>query len=94
MSVALTPFHSDDAGTLYTSASVRSTRSFGYSYPEIVDWGVSATQLTLDVQAKFNALYNPTGSIQARSRSSKRGIPAATSNAADLQWVVNIRIDK
>ena len=94
-SAALTPFHSDNAGSFYTSATARSTRSFGYSYPDIVDWGVTTAQLSSDVRAKFNALYNPTGSIRARSTSSDGGnVTTVTSNGAGHQWMVNIRVDK
>lgn len=95
MSAALTPFHASDGGTLYTSATVRSTRPFGYSYPEIVDWGVTTAQLSSDVRAKFNALYNPTGSISARATSSEsQNTTDMTSNGASHQWMVNIRVDK
>ena len=92
---ALTPFHSDDAGTLYTSETARYTRTFGYSYPEIVDWNVNSSQLSSNVRAKFNALYNPTGGITKRSSPNKRAKAAVQfPNAADYQWFVNVRVDK
>lgn len=71
--VALTPSHSDSIGGLYTSYSARYTWSFGYTYPEIVDWDISATDLTSNVRAKFNALYgsNPSTNIKARASSTK-----------------------
>jgi tyrosinase len=91
----LTPFRADDSGTFYTSVTARSTRPFGYSYPEIVDWGVSESQLTSEVRRRVNALYNPTGSIAARSTTLKRSNTTdVTSNAADHQWLVNIRVDR
>lgn len=94
-SAALTPFHSDNAGTFYTSATARSTRSFGYSYPDLVDWGVTTAQLSSSVRTKFNDLYNPTGSIQARSSSAKGdNVTTVTSNGAGHQWMINIRVDK
>ena len=65
--VALTPFHAADNSTLYTSATARSTRSFGYTYPEVTDWNVTADQLSSNTRANLNKLYNPAGSIATRS---------------------------
>lgn len=91
----LTPFHSDDAGALHTSVTARSTRSFGYTYPEIVDWGVNATQLTANVKARLNALYNPSSSVERRSSTSSRGNGARRfPNGRNRQWFINIRVDK
>ena len=87
--IALTPFHAGDGKTMYTSATAQSTRPFGYSYPEVVDWGVSVNQLSSNVRANVNALYNPTGSISTRSKAN-----TLTPNAANHQWFVNIRVDK
>lgn len=93
--VALTPFRFDDSGTLHTSETARDTRDFGYTYPEIIDWGINATQLSSDVRGKLNALYNPSGSISVRSSKRKRGNAAILSpNGADHQWFVNIRVDR
>lgn len=99
---ALTPFHSDDVGTLYTSATARSTRTFGYTYPEVVDWNVTATQLSSNVRANVNNLYNPTNSIsKIKARSLKPGYSNTnhkhtnTINAAtDYQYFINIRVNK
>lgn len=99
----LTPFHSDDAGALHTSVTARSTRSFGYTYPEIVDWGVNATQLTANVKARLNALYNPSSSVERRSTMSSRGSNRGSNrgngarrfpNGRNRQWFINIRVDK
>ena len=91
---ALTPFHSDDDGTLYTSETARSTRTFGYTYPEIIDWNVNSSQLALNVRTQLNALYNPIGNL-TRSPLKKRGkVAAKYPNSADHQWFVNIRVDK
>ena len=56
----MTPFHSDGSGELYTSLSARYTKSFGYSYPETIDWNVSPNDLSSAVKAKVNTLYGPT----------------------------------
>lgn len=91
----LTPFHSDSVGTLYTSATVRSTRPFGYAYPEVVDWGFNASQLSSNARTALNKLYNPTGSISTRSLFSKRDNPTAPyMNATEYQYYVNIRVPK
>lgn len=65
----LTPFHYDKNGTFYTSNTARYTRHFGYTYPEIIDWGVNSTQLSSNVRRNLNKLYNPSGSISSRSLS-------------------------
>jgi tyrosinase len=57
--VALAPFHSDNFSTFYTSDTARSTRPFGYTYPELVDWNINSTELAAGVRASVNALYNP-----------------------------------
>lgn len=91
----LTPFHSDSAGTLYTSATVQSTRPFGYTYPEVVDWGVNASQLSSNTRTALNKLYNPTGSISIRSLFDKRdNLTAPYTNVTEHQYYVNIRVPK
>ncbi|MCJ1464037.1 hypothetical protein MMC07_002647 [Pseudocyphellaria aurata] len=91
----LTPFHSDHAGTLYTSKTARSTRTFGYTYPEVIDWNVNASQLAVNARTQLNALYNPFGNISLPSPIKKRGKAAAQyPNAADRQWFVNIQVDQ
>lgn len=89
---ALTPFHSDRSDTLYTSATARSISSFGYSYPEIQDWGVNASQLSANVRKAINALYNPASSIAKRD--SKSGTAVSSPNSMDYQWFVNIGVDR
>ena len=66
----LTLFYSnDDNGTFFTSASARYLRYFGYTYPETIDWNVTTTQLSLNVRRILNSLYNPAGTLSARSLS-------------------------
>jgi tyrosinase len=54
----LAPFHSDNGTTLWTSDGVRNTSTFSYTYPELVDWNVSAAELTSNVRLAVNKLYN------------------------------------
>lgn len=63
VSLALTPFHKDGAGNFWTPNEVRSTRAFGYAYPEVIDWNTNATALSNSVRANVNALLNPTGGL-------------------------------
>ncbi|KAI4202482.1 MAG: hypothetical protein LQ350_002565 [Teloschistes chrysophthalmus] len=91
----LTPFHSDDSGNFWTSSKVWSTKTFGYAYPEIIDWGVNRSQLTTNVKARLNALYNPTGSIPQRSVSTDGSSSLTlTPNSMNVQWFANIRINR
>ncbi|EWC44962.1 hypothetical protein DRE_01021 [Drechslerella stenobrocha 248] len=65
----LTPFRKS-ANSFYTSANVASTKQFGYSYAEIVDWDVPASTSPQEqanrVMAAVNRIYGqdtPTGTI-------------------------------
>ncbi|KAF3481610.1 tyrosinase [Arthroderma uncinatum] len=67
----LYPFHAND-NTYYTANSARYTRTFGYTYPEIEDWGVSKQQLQANVRRNVNALYNPTNRVDSSNNVAKR----------------------
>ena len=56
---ALTPFHADDSNGFHTSNTTRSTRAFGYTYPELLDWNMNTSVLTFDVKGHVNTLYGP-----------------------------------
>ncbi|KAL8958388.1 MAG: hypothetical protein Q9193_004543 [Seirophora villosa] len=89
----LSPFHSDNSGRLWTSATAWTTRTFGYTYPEIVDWGVDSSQLTSNVKARLNALYNPSGSTLQRATSTSASNSLQLSpNSMNAQWFANIRV--
>lgn len=65
--LALYPFRASDyEDDFWTSASVRSTATFGYTYPEIVDWDVDQQTLQNNVRAAVNNLYNPPPSREAK----------------------------
>jgi tyrosinase len=55
----LLPFHANAEGTFWTSKGVRSTRTFGYTYPELVDWNRTPEELASSVRSIVNRLYNP-----------------------------------
>ncbi|KAI9775145.1 MAG: hypothetical protein M1839_001396 [Geoglossum umbratile] len=54
----LTPFHSDSGGKFWTSDMSRSTKTFGYAYPETVDWGLTSQQYLTNVRNTVTRLYS------------------------------------
>ncbi len=87
----LTPFHASTNGTFWTSAAVRDTRIFGYTYPETADNNAScATQAV-------NCLYG-----NSAGRPANQTIPASKSGSAKrdglqqpglyYEWITNIRV--
>ncbi len=105
----LTPFHSDAGTALYTSVNARSTRSFGYTVPEVRDWGLTPAQITANTLGAVKALYDPNNQFTPRGLSaSKRQAGSSNPNVAitvpaglqkgssrsSREWYANIRIDK
>lgn len=92
---ALTPFHSDTSGDLYTSLTARSTHSFGYTYPEIIDWGISPSQLAINARTALNQLYNPGGSLSRRRSFNTSSSTTTTTPASPInhQYFVNIKVN-
>ncbi|EXJ57078.1 hypothetical protein A1O7_07422 [Cladophialophora yegresii CBS 114405] len=78
---ALAPFHSDDGSTMFTSHDVRSTATFGYSYPELPDWELNPDQLAAHVRAIVNSLYGPSTNSTVRRASEE--IKSRSTNIAD-----------
>ena len=80
---ALEPFFSDIQRDYWTSASVRSTQSFGYTYPELIgNANISA------VKAAINQLYSSSAGSSGLSkraanghRTHERDVPNALSNS-------------
>ncbi|PGH28693.1 hypothetical protein GX50_08562 [[Emmonsia] crescens] len=56
----LAPFR-DANNEFYNAETSRSLRPFGYTYPEIKDWGVTPAQLSRNVRMAVNQLYNRPG---------------------------------
>jgi tyrosinase len=91
----LYPFKKDGQGNIHTSVSARDTKSFGYSYPEVVDWGVSSQQLASSVRRSFKKLYNPSGTLDNQ----KRGLLSLFMRRADngterRDWFVNVKVNR
>jgi hypothetical protein len=78
----LYPFFTDDGKTPWTSNSARYTSTFGYSYPEVRDWIGTPSELSANVSAAVNRLYNPSGALgtwtagEARTPGSRLSSPA------------------
>jgi tyrosinase len=70
VNTALTPFHSDAGTGLYTSVTARSTRSFGYTVPEVRDWGLTPAQVSANTRAAVKQLYDPNNQFTPRGASS------------------------
>ncbi|KAF3911202.1 Tyrosinase [Arthrobotrys entomopaga] len=70
----LSPFHKSE-GAYYTSDDVKSTKTFGYVYPETVDWDKPADQFTTWVVGKVNDLYgagSPAGILTSVTSATKK----------------------
>ncbi|KAI9650419.1 hypothetical protein NHQ30_000433 [Ciborinia camelliae] len=61
VSTPLKPF-AITSSTFFTSITARSLSQFGYSYPEIMDWNMTAAQMTSYVTGIVNQKYNADGS--------------------------------
>ena len=78
-------------GTLYTSETARYTRTFGYAYPEVVDWNlISPSDLSANVRAELNKLYNPSSSAAAGK--ARRTVAAGANTMMGYEYFVNIRV--
>jgi len=77
-------------GSYLTSRAVASTRSFGYTYPEIRDWALEGADLARAVRNEVNRLYSG-GSPAASSR---RPEPFnSKQNASPLQVLRDYSLD-
>src|ERR1700742_3495378 len=56
---------------MFDSDDVRSTKTFGYSYPELRDWEMSPDQLAANVRAAVNSLYGPSSHSTVGQHTSK-----------------------
>lgn len=83
----LTPFYTGDRTTPWTSLGARYTKAFGYSYPEVQDWlPRTPAQLSANVTARVNQLYNPNGILTRRSSSMR------TKRATEKVWTVEVNV--
>lgn len=67
---------------MYTSDDVRGTLIFGYTYPELVDWNISAADLASNIRTEINLMYNPNSiSTNTSSAAVGRRLPRAADTA-------------
>ena len=91
----LYPFRRDNGGKFHTSISARDTRTFGYSYPEVVDWTAQGEKLVRNTRRAFKKLYDPTGVLDNQKRSLLNMLTRRGDNSIDREdWFVNIQVDR
>lgn len=103
---SLLPFHSDNGTRFWTSNGVRSTRTFGYAYRDVMDWNTTQSTLASDVRANINRLYDPavsTGKLRryySASITEPSGAHPASlhmtsttrSNKFKRQWTITVQV--
>ncbi|ESZ89927.1 hypothetical protein SBOR_9689 [Sclerotinia borealis F-4128] len=95
----LTPFYQADGETPWTSDAARYTSTFGYSYASVPDALITnATELSANVTATVNALYNPrgifTGSKETRDEKREWSVAIqALSTALGERFTVRLYIE-
>lgn len=105
---ALTPFRANEMGDMWTPRTIRDTATFGYTYPEVVDWVVLPSDMKTTVQRSINALYSP--SVSSRNYTSqslrKRRLEVAQAlsnvdsetalqlgcNNVNIEWTIRISL--
>jgi len=68
----LSSFSTGDKTTPWTSTAAPYVKTFGYSYPDVKDWLMTPAQLSANVTATVNQLYNLDGALSKRSKKSMR----------------------
>lgn len=92
---ALYPFRTDNEGRFHTSDTARDTRSFAYSYPEVVDWTSNGEQLARNVKRAFKKLYDPTGVLDNQKRGLFSFLPRREDNSTSKEdWFINIQVNR
>ncbi|QSZ35560.1 hypothetical protein DSL72_008430 [Monilinia vaccinii-corymbosi] len=90
------------SSTLFTSNSCRSMAQFGYSYPEIMDWNMTAAQMQSYVTGKVNTLYNADGlnskikkrNFGSRETSSGPQYEGSNTNKTLREWTAALSVSK
>jgi tyrosinase len=82
----LAPFHDDTSGDFWTSDAVRKTETFGYCYPETVNF--PGINVTAQCATAVNNLYGTTFS-------KKRDVTEPRIPGAEYrEWIANIQVKK
>ena len=83
----LKPFHSDAAGDFWNSDTVRNTKTFSYTYPELVSGNVA------DVKTAINTLYGPSAT-GLNSKLKRNGGNRSHRPHTHYQYLANIQTQK
>ena len=87
---ALKPFWQPGGASMWTSAGVKTTRTFGYTYPELQDWTMSQSALQSYVKTQVNKLYGSAANgVATRSLEDRASQPAVVT-----QYVAKISVDR
>lgn len=90
------------SSTFFTSNTCRSMSQLGYSYPEIMDWNMTAAQMASYVTGRVNALYNSDGSnskikkrnFDSRELFSKKQHEGPGTNKTLREWTAALSVSK
>ncbi|KAM0186665.1 hypothetical protein ACHAPC_004449 [Botrytis cinerea] len=90
------------SSTFFTSNTCRSMSQFGYSYPEIMDWNMTAAEMTSYVTGRVNELYNSDGSnskikkrnFENRELSSEEQHEGSSANKTLREWTAALSVSK
>ncbi len=90
----LTPFHSSDQGAFWTSDSVRSIKTFGYSYAELADWNFTSTDnFQASIRGFINTLYGNNSHPNAVSKRTFKRDTNYALQTRDANSALQIRTD-
>lgn len=99
----LAPFHKNGEGGFYTGQTVRRLKTFGYSYPELVYWsktGSDVLSLQKEVISTVNGLYHPKYAMineelnGAEANKLNLYLPTGSSLGADWEWKFELNINQ
>ncbi|KAF7938112.1 hypothetical protein BELL_0027g00260 [Botrytis elliptica] len=90
------------SSTFFTSNTCRSMSQLGYSYPEIMDWNMTAEKMTSYVTGRVNELYNSDGSnskikkrnFDSRELFSEKQHEGPSTNKTLREWTAALSVSK
>ncbi|TVY48584.1 Polyphenol oxidase [Lachnellula occidentalis] len=94
VTTSLTPFTSNNIGTLHTSTSARYLSYFDYSYPEIEDWTQTPAQLKKNVTSQIYDLYDPNQVFGQRQTQTLRARKTLMPGSSTKEWTIDMSVNK
>ncbi|KAI1846013.1 hypothetical protein JX266_007822 [Neoarthrinium moseri] len=85
----LMPFYLDNRRNFHTGVTMASTKGFGYTYPGIDDWSMSAEETSQNVTALVKRLYGSDGASLL-----KRSGPQRMGRASWKEYYVQIGVER